>query len=113
MLLLDANLSPRLVPRLASLFPRLAHVREFGLEHAADSIIWQWSNDHGYDVVSADADFVALCVAKGAPPKVIHLERCDARLREIENSLRANAIRINSFLADPDASVLAIQLAPR
>jgi len=42
-LLLDENLSPRLVQRLGSLFPGLTHVRNVGLARAADQIIWDWA----------------------------------------------------------------------
>jgi predicted nuclease of predicted toxin-antitoxin system len=39
-MLLDENLSPRLVTRLGSLFPGLLHVRDLGLRQARDIQIW-------------------------------------------------------------------------
>ena len=47
-LLLDENLSPRLIERLASLFPVLTHVRDIGLKQGSDRMIWEWAkvNDH-------------------------------------------------------------------
>ena len=59
-LLLDENLSPRLVPRLLSLFPGLTHARDVGLKQASDEQIWRCAKENGYTVVTADADFVAL-----------------------------------------------------
>jgi len=69
-LLLDENLSPRLVSRLAELFGEITHVRNVGLQQAEDRSIWDWAKLHGYTVITADADFVALSQQLGFPPKV-------------------------------------------
>ena len=43
-LLLDQNLSPRLVPALADLFPGSAHVRDVGLAAASDDDeVWRYA----------------------------------------------------------------------
>ena len=39
-LLFDQNLSHRLVPALADLFPGSSHVRDHGLERADDPVVW-------------------------------------------------------------------------
>jgi predicted nuclease of predicted toxin-antitoxin system len=39
-LLLDQNVSPRLVARLAGLYPGSAHVHDLGLDTASDDEIW-------------------------------------------------------------------------
>ena len=51
-LLLDKNLSPRLVQRLASLFPGLIHVRDISLKQASDEEIWNWARENGYTAVT-------------------------------------------------------------
>jgi predicted nuclease of predicted toxin-antitoxin system len=76
-LLLDENLSSRLVDRLASLFPGLMHMRNVGLKQASDEQIWQRAKDKGYTIVTADVDFVGLSRRLGWPPKVAHIEQCD------------------------------------
>jgi predicted nuclease of predicted toxin-antitoxin system len=111
-LLLAENLSPRLVPRLASLFPGLVHVRDVGLKQAADSEIWHRARESGYTVVSADADFVAFSQRLGWPPKVIHLERCDFPFAVIEELLRQNAIRIGEFERNSITGLLIIRSRP-
>jgi predicted nuclease of predicted toxin-antitoxin system len=85
-LVLDENLSPRLVPRLLSLFPELIHVRQVGLQQAGDGEIWDWAKTSGYSVITADSDFVRLSRERGWPPKVIHLERCDFAYSVIEDT---------------------------
>lgn len=42
-LLLDQNLSPRLLGLLADLFPESRHVREVGLASADDTVIWAYA----------------------------------------------------------------------
>ena len=58
-LLLDENLSPRLLQRLASLFPGLIHVRDVWLKQASDETIWEWAKMNSYTIVTSDADFAA------------------------------------------------------
>jgi predicted nuclease of predicted toxin-antitoxin system len=109
--LLDENLSPKLIPRLASLFPGLIHVRDLGLKQADDREIWEWARANRLSILTADADFVELSQRLGWPPKVIHLQRCDYPARVIENLLRQNAIRIAEFERDPSVGMLAISVS--
>jgi predicted nuclease of predicted toxin-antitoxin system len=109
-LLLDENLSPRLLQRLASLFPSLAHVRDLGLKQASDEMIWDWAKGNSYTIVTTDVDFALMSGVRGWPPKVIHLEECDYPLRVIEELLRQNAVRISRFSADPHAGLLTLRM---
>ena len=108
-LLLDENLSPRLLPRLSSLFPGLIHVRDVGLKQASDEVIWDWAKRNGYTIITTDADFVALSQRLGWPPKVIHLEQCDSPFSVIEDLLRQNAVRISEFTKDLSAGLLRVR----
>ena len=65
-LLLDENLSPRLVERLKSLYSGITHVRDVGLNQASDHLIWKWALDNGCTVVTADSDFVGLSERLGS-----------------------------------------------
>jgi predicted nuclease of predicted toxin-antitoxin system len=56
-LLLDENLSRRLVPFLQSNFPGSSHVALLGLEQASDRAIWEYARDHDFVIVTRDADF--------------------------------------------------------
>jgi predicted nuclease of predicted toxin-antitoxin system len=111
-LLLDENLSPRLVPRLASLFPGLIHVRDVNLNRAPDREIWDWARANRYTVVTADTDFVTLSQRLGWPPKVVHIEQCDFPFRTIERLLRQNAVRISELAKDPHTGLMVVRVAP-
>ncbi len=47
-LLLDENLSPRLVARLADAYSDSAHVQDCGLGSADDEQIWQYAAENDY-----------------------------------------------------------------
>jgi len=56
-LLLDQNLSPRLLTFVGDLYPDSTHVREVGLQAADDDTVWRYAAEHGFAIVSRDADF--------------------------------------------------------
>jgi predicted nuclease of predicted toxin-antitoxin system len=109
-LLLDENLSPRLIPRLLSLFASLMHVRDVGLKQADDQSIWDWAKANNYTVVTTDADFIALSKRLGWPPRVIHIEHCDFPFRVIEDLLRRSAVRVSNFHGNKQTGVLVLRL---
>jgi len=111
-LLLDENLSPRLIQRLGPLFPGLTHVRDVGLKRTSDETIGEWAKQNSHAIVITDSDFVALSAGRGWPPKVVHLEECDFPLRTIEELPRQNAVRISEFDKDSRTGVLAVHFAP-
>lgn len=72
-LLLDENLSRRLVPLLQDRYPGSSQVALIGLERADDRTIWQYAKDNGFVIVTRDADFEELSTFLGQPPQVIWL----------------------------------------
>lgn len=107
-LLLDENLSPRLVPRIEDLFPGSLHVRSEGLKQTPDQRVWEYAKSNGISIVTADADFYELAVAFGPPPKVIWLRGCDYPTAVAESLIRGQAIRISEFLEDTERAVLVL-----
>lgn len=108
--LLDQNLSPKLIRRLVDVIPGLESVYDHGLTGATDPFIYDWARRAGYAaVLSADGDFVRLAEQLGPPPKVIRVERCDYPSAILEQLLRREAIRIHAFLAS-DRGVLLLKL---
>ena len=108
-LLLDENLSRRLVPRILDLFPGSTHAEAQGLLQLPDSAVWEFARNNGYSIVTADADFYELATALGPPPKVIWLRRCDYPTAIAEELIRGQAIRIAEFLGDQERAVLILQ----
>lgn len=110
-LLFDANLSPKLVARLAELFPNSFHVFDTGLARfTSDETIWAYAGKNGFIIVTADSDFIDLATSRGTPPKVVHLENCNYRTSQVEELLRRHAILIAELEHSPRA-VLTIRNA--
>lgn len=73
-LLLDENLSRRIVPFLQAAFPGSTQIALLGLETASDSEIWRYARDNDYVIVSRDSDFQERSLVAGHPPQVIWLK---------------------------------------
>ena len=109
-ILLDQNLSPKLIRKLAGMIPGLETVYGHDLVGASDPFIFDWARKAEFAaVVSTDLDFVRLAERLGPPPKVIPIERCDFPARVIEQLLRREALRIHDFL-ESDRAVLLLRL---
>jgi len=67
LLLLDQNLSPRLVDRLADIYPGSVHVSTVGLGAASDRIVWDFARQNDYVITTKDADFSELGLLLGFP----------------------------------------------
>jgi predicted nuclease of predicted toxin-antitoxin system len=69
---LDAHISPRLARWIEETFGvECLHVRDLGLRHAEDSVIFEKARDTGAVVMTKDEDFMRLVEQHGSPPQVI------------------------------------------
>lgn len=107
-LLLDENLSRKLVVHLAELYPGSAHVANCELLGRPDREIWAFAQREGFIIVSTDADFYELATTLGPPPKVVWLRRWTHPTRDAEFVLRRDAIRLTEFAADPNLGILVL-----
>jgi predicted nuclease of predicted toxin-antitoxin system len=73
-LLLDENLSRRIVPFLQAGFPDSTQIALLSMESASDSHIWQYAKDNGFVIVTRDSDFQERSLVAGHPPQVIWLK---------------------------------------
>jgi predicted nuclease of predicted toxin-antitoxin system len=101
-LLLDQNISFRIISRIQDIFPGSKQVRELGLENSKDPAIWIFAKENGYYIVTFDGDFYDLGLIKGSSPKVIWLRLGNTSTQNIEKVLRKNFELIKTFLTDPD-----------
>ena len=73
-LLLDENLSRRLVPFLQQAYPGSSQVVLLRMESATDQAISNTATSDGYVIVTRDAGFQELSMVWGHPPQVIRLK---------------------------------------
>jgi predicted nuclease of predicted toxin-antitoxin system len=107
-LLFDQQLSPRLVNRLADLYPDSTHVYLTGLDQVPDIVIWSYARDNDYVIVTRDVDFSELSVFSGFPPKVIWIRRGNCTTNEIENIMRSNYDAIRNLEEDESVGILTL-----
>lgn len=107
-LLFDQNLSPRLLLRLADLYPRARHVSQVGLDRARDEEIWIYAKENSFAIVTKDSDFNDISVVKGTPPKVIWIRVGDATTAEVEALLRSHHPTLQDFISDEELQVLEL-----
>ena len=110
-LLFDANLSRRLLRRLAHVFPRSRHVNLETLPSRTDHAIWDYAAFHGLTIVSKDNDFRQLSFLYGPPPKVVWPSVGNAGTDVIGDLLERSSDRIAAFLEDPEEGLLVIELS--
>lgn len=106
--LFDENISPRLVPALADLYPDSIHVRDVGLEKADDETVWVYAKEHNLVIVSKDADFHQRSFVFGHPPKVVWIRKGNCSTRDIEGILRRHHSAILDFNRDEVGAFLEL-----
>ncbi|ACL73171.1 DUF5615 family PIN-like protein [Thioalkalivibrio sulfidiphilus] len=97
-LLLDQNISRRIVNELQTPFPGTNQVQLLGLEHADDATIWRYARDNGFAIVTKDAGFQEMALLRGPPPKVIWLQCGNATNTAILHLLISRTQAIKDFL---------------
>jgi len=107
-LLFDQNLSFKLCPRLADLFPESRQVGEVELSKASDTQVWEFAKAGGFTLVSQDADFAEMAALVRPPPKVVWLRCGNQPTHEVECILRSQVETIAGFLADDEAACLEL-----
>jgi len=107
-LLFDQNLSPKLVNRLADLFPDCSHMQSVGLDCADDDQIWGYARLNGFAILTKDEDYNNLSVVRGNPPKVIWLQLGNCTTAKVETVLRARFADIDAFENDPSIGTLVL-----
>ena len=108
-LLIDQNLSYRLVRLLAPLFPGTEHVSRVGLMSRRDSLIWEYARQHEFVILSQDEDFLDLSVLRGAPPKVILLCTGNLPSQRVAELITSQQLRIYTDLS-AESEINCLQL---
>lgn len=107
-LLFDHNLSPRLVSRLADLYPESNHLFNLNLDTAEDSFVWEYARDNDFTIVTKDSDFSELSLLRGFPPKIIWIRVGNCTTKYIESLIRSNTKEIDDFYRESKLGILIL-----
>ncbi len=110
-LLLDENLSPRLLSVIGRAYPGSQHVAQIGLKGEPDQVIWEHAKARGFIIVSKDNDFRQLEFLYGPPPKVVWLAVGNSGTRAVAELLIASAETVRRFSESPEEGLIVLSLA--
>lgn len=107
-LLLDENLSDRIIYRIVDLYPNSKHVKTLGLINTDDVIIWDYAKTNSFVIVSKDSDFHQRSLLYGHPPKFIYLRIGNSPTSKVIQILRDNFDTIVQFESSELESILVL-----
>jgi predicted nuclease of predicted toxin-antitoxin system len=108
-LLLDQNLSYRIVKEIENLFPGSNHVRLLKFDKADDLTVWQYAKKHGFHIITQDIDFIDMNILYGYPPKIIRIHTGNAATRTIIELIRKRSEMIRNFLENEEIGYLELE----
>ncbi|MEA5582134.1 DUF5615 family PIN-like protein [Nodularia harveyana UHCC-0300] len=107
-LLLDENLSDRIVDKIIDLYPDSRHVKTLGLINTDDAIIWEFAKINKFVIISKDSDFHQRSLLYGHPPKFIYLRIGNSPTSKIVQILRDKLDTITQFDSSDTESILVL-----
>jgi len=107
-LLLDENLSRRIVPLLQADYPGSSQIALLQLEASSDRQIWEYTKANDYVIVTRDSDFHELSTLHGSPPKIIWLKTGNQSKASTLRGLIDHKISICSVLLQEDKGCIEI-----
>jgi len=108
-LLLDENLSRRIVPFIQESYPNSSHVVLLDLENANDKIIRNYAIENDFVIVTKDADFYEMSLLYSQPPKIIWLKIGNQSKAKTINTLLENKLQIEQVLLNDDKACVEIK----
>lgn len=99
-LLLDQNISHRVVKLIEQHFPFASSVKQEKLTNADDITVWQYAKQNEFAIVTFDEDFFNIQLAKGFPPKIIWFKTGNISNKQVADFLIAQKEMITTFISD-------------
>ena len=109
-LLLDQNISYRLIKRLSDLTDvEIKHISRVGLPSpATDREIWSFAETHGYVIITNDEDFCEIQALRGFPPYVVWLRMGNVPTDVVEERLCKNIEHIREMFLTDEIGIVEI-----
>jgi predicted nuclease of predicted toxin-antitoxin system len=107
-LLLDQNLSYKIIKNIEHIFPKSTHVRLLNLDTSDDLTVWRYAKENGYHIVTQDTDFSDINTLNGYPPKNIRINTGNTATQTIIKLLQNKSEIINEFLDNEKIGYLEI-----
>lgn len=97
-ILLDENLSWRMIKQLTPFFTEVVHASELKIIQPANDIsIWNYAQKNGFTIISKDDDFEKIVLLRKSPPKLIYLKTYNLDTKKLVNLILVNKDKIIEF----------------
>ncbi len=107
-LLLDENITWRLIKPLSEFFSEVKHINQISSERLTDLDIWIYAKKNGFTILTYDTDFNDLSIIKGFPPKIILLRFGNVTKQNFINKIITKTDLIINFEISSENGVLEI-----
>jgi predicted nuclease of predicted toxin-antitoxin system len=98
-LLIDENISYRLVKKIEDIFPDSQQVKRLGLLGKEDYLVWNYAKKHDFVILTQDDDYVEMSQLLGFPPKVIFMKTGNISTNKMEELLRLRFDDLELFIS--------------
>jgi predicted nuclease of predicted toxin-antitoxin system len=106
---IDQNISQRIVPKIEHLFENTAHVRTLGWTDASDIQIFREARTAGFDaILTLDEDFENIILENSPPPKILWLRIRNCSTQHLAEIIKNKIELIDKFLNDSELDCLEI-----
>lgn len=107
-LLLDQNISYKIIKKLDKFFEEVAQVGRLGMAQTDDGMIWQYARTNNYVLVTFDPYFQERNIVAGHPLKIIWLKCRNTSTKNLVQVLTGSVEEIKAFYEDPELTCLEI-----
>jgi len=107
-LLIDENISYRILKFIDTHFPSSAHVTSIKNSKVTDLEIWRYAKQHDFVIVTYDEDFYEWQQLRESPPHIVWLRFGNAPTRFIADKLIRNKNNILQMVSDEMYGILEI-----
>ena len=106
-LLLDENISYRVLKIIRSAFPESIHASDVE-ELKEDSSFFSYAKKNQFSIVTFDEDFFEWQTMKVYPPKIVWLRFGNSNNLKVAHKLLDNQQKIKDLILDPDKGTIEI-----
>ncbi|MBD3824587.1 MAG: DUF5615 family PIN-like protein [Epsilonproteobacteria bacterium] len=108
-LLLDQNLSYRLIAKLEDLYPNSLHIAALNMDSASDKEVWSYAKENGFTIVTKDSDFNEMATLYGFPPHIIWLRLGNSKIEAVQNALTKHHDTIHQIIHENETGIIEIK----
>ena len=103
-LLIDQNISHRIIDSISDIYPDSIHLTEVHLATSSDLEIWEYALNHDLILLTTDPEACNRNVLSSIAPKIICIQSEVVTTNKVEWTLRVNQELIQQFVDGEDLS---------